>query len=100
MDELRRERRLRRRGWTVAAVAVVLVWATPALSETIVPHEFTAGTPARANEINENFVALARAIDAVDAATDTRLDALEALLLRQKREATAAAARRSRRGGR
>jgi hypothetical protein len=39
----------------------------PALAQTTVPHIFTAGTPARAADVNANFQALAAAIDALAA---------------------------------
>lgn len=79
-EELACERRKRRRAWMVAVIAVVLAWATPALSRTTVPYIFSPNTPARASEINANFAAVANAIDAVDTVTDARLDALETRL--------------------
>lgn len=79
-EELERERRKRRRAWTVAAIAVVLAWTAPAFSLTTVPYIFSPNTPARASEINANFAAVASAIDSVDTVTDARLDALETRL--------------------
>ena len=83
MDEanetLKRERR-NRRVWMAATIAVVLAWATPALSRTRIPHIFAPNTPARASEINANFAAVADAIDTVDMRVDdlaARLNAVE-----------------------
>lgn len=44
-----------------------------ALADTTVPHVFTSGTPAKASDVNEDFGALATAIDNLS----TRVDKLE-----------------------
>jgi hypothetical protein len=41
----------------------LLLWAAAATAQTVVPNVFSNGTPADANEVNENFEALADAID-------------------------------------
>lgn len=41
------------------------------------PNTFTAGTPARASEVNANFTTLETALEGLALDTDTRLDALE-----------------------
>lgn len=48
-------------------VLVLLLVGNVALAQTTVPHIFTPGTPARATEVNQNFQALATAIDGVAA---------------------------------
>lgn len=42
---------------------VALVFSAAAIGQTQVPNDFTAGTPARAAEVNENFDALETAVD-------------------------------------
>ena len=59
-----------RLGLAAAAIAVMGVAAADQIS---IPNQFTAGTPARAAEVNENFNALA----AESNAQDMRLSALE-----------------------
>jgi type IV pilus assembly protein PilA len=46
---------------TIATLA--LAFAATAAAQTAVPHDFQAGTPARAAEVNENFDVLEQAID-------------------------------------
>lgn len=57
-----------------AAGFALLLVSAGALAQTTIPNTFTAGSPARASEVNANFTALANAANALDA----RLDALEA----------------------
>ena len=47
----------------LALVAIVSVWSVWAVAQITVPNVFTNGTPANADEVNENFNALADAID-------------------------------------
>jgi len=47
------------------AALFAFLLSTAALAQTTVPHNFTAGAPARASEVNANFSALASAIDAL-----------------------------------
>jgi hypothetical protein len=50
---------------TLAGVFALFI-SVDAFGQTQVPHTFQAGQPARAAEVNENFEAIASAIDAVD----------------------------------
>ena len=54
----------------------VLASALPASAQTTVPYSFSAGSPAKAGEVNANFQALATAINALS----TRLDKAEGKL--------------------
>lgn len=58
------------KSWFAGAVAIVglSLFCVGAQAATLVPHSFTAGTPAKATEVNDNFNALATAIDATAAA--------------------------------
>jgi phage-related tail fiber protein len=47
-----------------AALSLALAVAAPAAAQSPVPHTFTAGTPARAADVNENFQALVNQIAA------------------------------------
>lgn len=51
-------------------VAMVSVWSVCTAAQTTVPHIFRNGTPADADEVNENFEALADAIDSVPAGAE------------------------------
>jgi hypothetical protein len=48
----------------------VLASALPATAQTTVPYSFSAGSPAKAGEVNANFQALATAINALSARLD------------------------------
>lgn len=49
------------------------IFSTTVLAQTTVPHTFTAGSPAKASEVNANFAALVTAVNALAA----RVSALE-----------------------
>ena len=51
-----------------------------AIAQTNVPHEFESGQPARASEVNENFSALASAIDSNRMSSDANSLALQQLM--------------------
>lgn len=58
------------------AIIVVLLLAGAVRAQTEVPHEFQAGQPALASEVNENFDALESVIDTNSSAKEARLDGL------------------------
>ena len=51
-------------------IFVALFYSISAFAQTTVPHVFVNGTPADADEVNENFQALGQAIDSVPAGSD------------------------------
>ncbi|GAB3288228.1 hypothetical protein [Parahaliea aestuarii] len=51
----------------LAGVAIVSTWSTMATAQTTIPNVFVNGTTANADEVNENFKALADAIDSLPA---------------------------------
>lgn len=77
LETLQREQRWQRRAWIATICVIAIVWAAPARGTVTIPYIFTAGTPARADQINANFAVLASAVDAVEATTTTRLDSFQ-----------------------
>ena len=47
------------------AAVVCAVISSPVWAQTVVPHTFTPGTPAKASQVNENFSTLGQAIDSL-----------------------------------
>jgi hypothetical protein len=54
----------------LAALCGALAGALPTSAQTTVPYNFSAGSPAKAGEVNANFQALATAINALSARLD------------------------------
>lgn len=50
------------------ACALLLVWSTTGVAQTTLPYTFTAGTAAKASEVNANFQALLTAINRLEGA--------------------------------
>ncbi|MFT3921876.1 MAG: hypothetical protein QM778_05020 [Myxococcales bacterium] len=87
----RRERRRRKRAWTLAGIAALLcagLWADRALSEPNAPNAnrghgwlyyFNAGSPAVAIHVNSNFEELANRIDGLSAALADTNNAVSSL---------------------
>jgi hypothetical protein len=55
--------------WMVAA-AFMMSWSWPVAAQTDVPNVFQNGTPANADQVNQNFSALAEAIDNIPAGSE------------------------------
>ena len=64
--------------WVAAGAGLLACVAS--LGQTQVPHEFESGQPARASEVNENFAALASAIDSNTTASDANAAAIQQLV--------------------